>query len=414
MFRGVVAGLLLVFSYSASAQEIVKSGCSKEYPGVQWFIYSDGTVGKNPKSRQCGFSRNMNLTVEGVADRFTPAVISVDYKDMLGRVEAWGMEHSDTTLGRSERVGCCTVEIYGDGRTGDGTFTLGVERIQYTIVSEPVCQRTGGVDCQGYTQRSPQEFIYYGEDDTQVVTWELGIFTYASHTKYGIDTPIKILKEYEVDSYTWNKWEEKVEKYNKVYRTSGVHVQFKLTKVYLAHWHKLRDLELMVAGLPVDIVLSHGTSYPDTCGVADVSTIFREGQPTVSMSKCDIYTDLHEIGHSVGLAHGPENQSWQQSGYIFPEFGHGWNDICGKYDDLMSYGYNGIFHSNELQACFESTPSNDTIDAGSRQWSDTAYSLNRVRYNVSLIHDENKYVEKDAKLKPVKSLARRIGLEVVD
>ena len=414
MFRGVVAGLLLVFSYSASPQEIVKSGCSKEYPGVQWFIYNDGTVGKNPKSRQCGFSRNMNLTVEGVADRFTPAVISVDYKDMLGRVEAWGMEHSDTTLGRSERVGCCTVEIYGDGRTGDGTFTLGVERIQYTIVSEPVCQRTGGVDCQGYTQQSPQEFIYYGEDDTQVVTWELGIFTYASHTKYGIDTPIEILEEYEVDSYTWNKWEEKVEKYNKVYRTSGVHVQFKLTKVYLAHWHKLRDLELMVVGLPVDIVLSHGTSYPDTCGVADVSTIFREGQPPVSMSKCDIYTDLHEMGHSVGLAHGPKNQSWQEEGYIFPEFGHGWNDICGTYDDLMSYGHYGIFHSNELQVCFESTPSNDTINAGSRQWSDTAYSLNRVRYDVSLIHDENKYLEKNARLKPVMSRARRIGIEVID
>ena len=56
------------------------------------------------------------------------------------------------------------------------------------------------------------------------------------------------------------------------------------------------------------------------------------------MSRCAIYTDLHEIGHSVGLAHGPENQSWQASGYLFPEFGHGWNDICRLKDDLMSYG----------------------------------------------------------------------------
>jgi hypothetical protein len=174
-------------------------------------------------------------------------------------------------------------------------------------------------------------------------------------------------------------------------------------------------LESIVTRIPVDITLGYGTSYPDTCGVADVTTYFREGKPPTSMSRCTYYTDLHELGHSVGLAHGPENQYNEAVGYIFPEFGHGYNDICGQYDDLMSYGYDGKFHSNSTLFCDEIFGDwYEGIWAGGREYSDTGYALNRVRYNVSLIHDENKYVEKDARLKPVMSRARRIGIEVID
>jgi len=171
----------------------------------------------------------------------------------------------------------------------------------------------------------------------------------------------------------------------------------------------------MTTGKPLDVVLGYGLSYPKTCGVAKVKRYFREGQPPYSMSRCTIYTDLHEIGHSVGLAHGPENQSNQASGYIFPEFGHGWNNICNSKDDIMSYGREGVFHSNSKLYCDEIFDVwYDGVLAGGTEFSDTAHALNRVRYNVSLIHDENKYVDPDARLRPVMSRARRIEIEVID
>ena len=44
-----------------------------------------------------------------------------------------------------------------------------------SIEPEPVCTVENRVDCVGYTQRSSQNYIYYGEDDDKIVTWELGI-----------------------------------------------------------------------------------------------------------------------------------------------------------------------------------------------------------------------------------------------
>ena len=421
MFRGVVAGLLLFISASVSADTLINTGCSKDYPGVQWFIWEDENGNrystKNPRSWECGFSRTLTLSpIKEVGDRFYPVVLDINYVDMLGRDEPWGMVHHSTTIGKAIRTGRDTVEIYGDGRTGDGIFTLGVEEIQFRIEPEPVCTVENRVDCVGYTQRSSQNYIYYGEDDDKIVTWELGILLYASHYKYGNDLSAGIIEEYDVDSYQWQRYEDKVEQYNEVYELSGVHVRFKLTKVYLAHWHSLHNLKSMSVGLPVDIVLGRNTSPPDTCGVARVTTYFSEGKPPTSMSRCDFYTDLHEIGHSVGLAHGPENQGYQATGYIFPNFGHGYNDICRRKDDLMSYGYDGVYHSNSNLDCADIFPGNsyEGVPAGSRNFSDTAYTLNRIRYDVSLIHRENDHREEDARLRPVYSRSIRKEIEIID
>jgi len=316
------------------------------------------------------------------------------------------------------------VKIYGDGRTGDGIFTLGRTEIQFRIEEEPICEfvdeprwygSSTRIDCEGHTQKGGQELIYYGEDDDRIVTWELGILVYASHSKHGEDLAVGILEELDETNNQWDKWQGRVEKYNKVYERSGVHIRYKLSKVWSTHYHDLRSISSITTGLPVDVVLAYGISYPDTCGVAKVTTYFSEGKPPYSMSRCNIYTDLHEIGHSVGLAHGPENQDYKANGYIFPDFGHGWNDICGTKDDLMSYGYEGWFHSNSKLYCDEIFDVWYTdVLAGGIEWSDTAHALNRVRYNVSLIHDENKYVDPDARLRPVMSRARRIGIEVID
>jgi hypothetical protein len=50
--------------------------------------------------------------------------------------------------------------------------------------------------------------------------------------------------------------------------------------------------------------------------------------------------------------------------------------------------------------------------AGYRDISDTAYSLNRVRYDVSLINEEG--FQEDEVLKPVKVQARRIREVIID
>ena len=428
MLKYIIALVFLTTSLASPADTLIRTGCSKDYPGVQWFIYEDNNgerfVTKDIRSRECGFSRQLNLSMEKeYGDRFDPAIVKVDYKDMLGRDEPWGMVHHKTTIGRAVRLDRDTVSIYSDGRTGDGIFTLGTTEIQFRIQEEPVCQVDtfwsggGGTDCEGHRQKTSQDLIYYGEDDDKIVTWELGVFVYASHRRYGIDQPIEIMEEWDETHPEWDKWEKRVDQYNEVYEKSGIYIRYQLTKLYLAHWHSVNQNKSLATGLPVDVVLGYGTSYPDTCGVAKVTTYFTEGKPPASMSRCSIYTDLHEIGHSVGLAHGPENQYNEASGYLFPEYGHGWNDICYTKDDLMSYGSEGVFHSNSKLDCSEVFGDSERYNgwpAGDTQWSDTAKALNRIRYHVSLIHRENDYVDEDPKLQMMYSRSIRKDIEVID
>ena len=287
--------LFLILSYSAVADTLVRTGCSKDYPGVQWFIYEDADGNrystKDPRSWECGFRRYLNLSMEKDAgDRFDPAIVNVDYKDMLGRLEPWGMVHHSTTIGKAIRVGRDTVHIFGDGLTGDGIFTLGVQEIQFRIEEEPRCPKDGGLDCLGYSFNGPSSgFIYYGEDDSTLVTWELGVLVYASHSKYGKHTPIELMYEY---PGAWDKWQRRVDKYNKIYEDSGVYVRYELKEVWLAHYHSLRDVERQANQLPVDVVLAHGVSYAGTCGVAYPNIRFSSGKPPSSMSRL-IYTQTY-------------------------------------------------------------------------------------------------------------------------
>jgi hypothetical protein len=327
------------------------------------------------------------------------------------------MFHYDTTIGYAERVSTDTVHIYGDARTGDGIFTLGEEEIQFRIDPEPTCDVIDGIDCKGYRQRTGPMIFYDLEEedgtsleDDLIVTWELAVLIYTS------GETVEIIGD--ATESQWEKWETRIERYNGVYERSGVHIRYELVELKQASYWGLADLRYLRKGLDVDVLLAHGVSYPDTCGVATVTVNFRQGFPPASMSRCDDYTDLHEIGHSVGLAHGPENQFNEASGYIFPDFGHGWNDICGGKDDLMSYGYEGVFHTNERLFCNEVfIKSLIEDDAGNRQFTDTAYHLNRVRYEVSLIHDENEYVEEEdgiTALDFIKVEAEYIEIEVID
>ena len=388
---------------------LLKEGCSKGYPGVKWFLYADGEGGtydeKDRYSTECGYSITLTLSLEeSPGDRFYPVIVDVDYVDIRGDHQEWGMQDASATIGIVKRVDD-KIHIYGDGRLGDGIFTLGSEEIQFRIDPEPTCDIEDRIDCQGYRQVT-EPMIYYGEDDDLVVTWELGVLIYTNG-----DT-IELIGDATAEQ--WEKWENKVAIYNDVYERSGVHIRYELVELKQATFSSLLTLPGLASSLDIDILLGHGTSYSGTCGVARPTVFFREGQPPFSLSKCGVYTDLHELGHSVGLAHGPENQSNPGVGYIFPDFGHGWNNVCGFRDDLMSYGREKYFHTNEKLDCSEAVSSNAGDIAGNRQYSDTAYSLNRVRYEVALIHDENKYEDEDEALQYIKVEARRIQIEIID
>lgn len=419
-FRYVLAGILLLTASAVSQTQdkvVFREGCGgPPWTHIKWRIYvpeylttltdkwnrDNWTVTKTANDPDC--AKLYGLSVDGVADRFVPSVVTVDTNATY-----WSYRLS---RGSGDKQGNI-LYVYGDGSAGEAklsvTLSEATEELLVSFKEEPRCGTEGGLDCLGNAIRGSGNFIYYGEDDSTVVTWELGVLVYASHAKYGKDTPIELMREYPED---WDKWKGRVEKYNEVYERSGVHVRYELKEVWLAHYHTLKDVERQAQQLPVDVVLAYGASYPDTCGVAYPNSLFREGQPPSSMSRCDIYTDLHEIGHSVGLAHGPENQSNQKSGYIFPEFGHGWNDICGSYDDLMSYGLSGYYHTNSELMCNQVFSNAGATPAGYRDMTDTAYAINRVRYDVSLVNDE--YAREEEALRPVRVQARRLRELIID
>jgi hypothetical protein len=95
------------------------------------------------------------------------------------------------------------------------------------------------------------------------------------------------------------------------------------------------------------------------------------------------------MGHGLGLGHGPENSSFAGTGSVFPEFGHGWmNNQCRTGGDIMSYNPSSKEFLNSRSKC-------DNVDAyvTDRSYADSAYHLNRIRYDVSLINEDAGTVE---------------------
>ena len=402
------------------AGTLLREGCSEDYPGVKWFQYADGEGGtyseKDNQSVECGWEPpTLVLELEKAeGDRFKPAVINVIYTDFLGREEPWGMEHASTTLGHIERDGN-NILVYGTGQTGEGILTLGREEIQFTIVEEPRCGKDGtgyAPDCQGYAYSGPtQGYIYYGEDDDQIVEWELAYFIYDSEEDNYHQSHITEL--FEKGSSEWNKVQKTVNTYNEAYERSGIHIRYVLKEgnVGRMHYHGSSGLKSIVRNeTNADVGIGIGSVCPNTCGCAYVNTYFREDSniAPVGLSRCGAYTDLHEIGHSVGLAHGPENRAYANSGYIWSEFGHGWESLCGRsFPDIMSYDSGERGHHNSRLTCGEMygdivhgdvdkwSPKDDP--AGYRDYADAAYHLNRIRYDVSLINCEDNKCADSAK-----------------
>ena len=370
--------------------------------------YHDGEYGiytevEETDSYDCGYEDPIlrMIAEKESGDRFDPVRIRVEYTQ-FGNPIPWELEDNQPTLGIASREED-TVVIYGDGYVGEGTFTLEGEEIRYTITEEPRCSRqyNTNLDCQNYEQAFIEDdrgFIYYGEDDDRVVEWEIAFVWYTSEPiDFGPTDPThqSVVTRYEEGSEKWKRAQAKLYNYQDAYDRSGIHVKWVLKEVVDAHFHDVGNQSALKDELDADVYISLGVTCDDACGCARPLRYFQENEKGVipsGTSVCDWTTDLHEIGHAIGLAHGPENSYNKSSGYIWPEFGHGWNEICQQYADIMSYEPITLGHHNSLLTCGEMYADKNLPEsvqngrAGSREYADAAYAINRVRYDVSLVH----------------------------
>lgn len=345
--------------------------------------------------------------VSAVGDRFRPVEFQVSYTQN-GRPIDFEVE---ATLGRVV-VDDDRVYVYGDSTTGTGTILIAGEEYQYEIAAEPVCEDTTvngtsrKIDCNGNWKRRSAEHIYYGAEDTQIVEWELMWVEHMWQAHWDDNGYEELYPKGKpiTDEQELAKIQEYLDYANEVFRKSGVYVRLVLARAVeyplgdndedpLYALRNLRNQDGFGRG-KADLLYGHGRTRSGTCGVAFANVDFRATWPPVSVGACGPGTFLHEIGHSVSLAHGPQNQFNEANGYMYPDFGHGWNDVCNRYDSIMSYGDSRQFFTNSRLTCGEIfgdklTDAWDSIPAGDEYLYNEAYVLNMIRYTVSLVHDEH-------------------------
>lgn len=425
--------------------ELLDQQCDASVVGVEIFTYADGEGGEyteeNSKSYECGYEDPVvEVTVGEAGDRFKPVVIDVQTTQYGEPIDAeWDYETTDSTIGVVNREDS-QLHILGDSRVGEGVVLINGDEYQYSIVEEPTCTTDapesgfGGVptDCEGHWQSGGGRagFIWYGEEDEQIVEVEFIHWHYFRQYEIGQEVRGEIIYPVGFESglgedglYRINisnsqraiskKPGDKVyetglryqEKANEQFEKAGIHIRLKMVAAFESNYAAVgaRFRGWMDRGyMPgADVVGQTGISQPGTCGVAFASTFFGpQYQPRTFMTRCGVNVWLHELGHNVGMAHGPFNSSNESRGYIWPDFGHGVMSFCGIYlSSIMSYGRNREMFSNSKMTCGDygvpekyADPESFPVERGPSSTvptsSDEAYHMNRIRYNLSLIWDE--------------------------
>lgn len=378
-----------------TAGTVSETRCEDPYTLVT--VFHDGEYGfyeeEEEKSEECGYVPPTVTLSKAEGDRFKPAVFDID----LGVNDSYEYESTDRTIGTVSAEDNQII-IHGDGATGTGYISIEGEEYSYEIVPEPRCESVNYTDCQGYNYSGRSAgYIYYGDDDDQIVEWEIAYWMYDNRFENVGD-----YFTYEKGSLEWMKVQNIIDEYNETYAASGIHVRFVLAEGNVGKakfgtpsgYNNLPEIVRDIGN--ADIYIGTGNTCPSTCGCAYVSRYFLEnsGGAIGGFSVCGVMTDLHELGHSIGLAHGPDNSSNEASGYIWNDFGHGHSTpFCAWTADIMSYE-SAIRHNNSMVTCEDQLGmtqnylENPDAPAGSREYADSAYHINRIRYDVSLIHCE--------------------------
>lgn len=352
---------------------------------TQVWVYNDGKYGfyeeRTPDDTDCGYiEAELDVVIDNAyGDRFKPVVVHVSYTEN-GEPAQWDYE---VPFGVVEAF-ADRLEIYGDGqRHEDLTLTVNGQQFLYQLNREPRCGKTDlYTDCQGYEYRGKDSgYIYYGDDDDQVIEWQLGYIRYDNSLE-----PYQFVPS-DGDDSAWREASDMARRMNAAYERSGVHVRLVLVPEAVGYGRYMNNSGHTQMARQIgtaDISLGRGITCPDSGGCAQVNKIFSPNTGFTLGGTIGIdnqYTGLHEIGHMVGLAHGPDNRAYQNDGYIWPDFGHGYSTpFCpDQQTDIMSYGYRSTVHNNSELYCADGWP------AGDRAYADSAYHLNRVRYDVSMI-----------------------------
>ena len=342
----------------------------------------------------------LEVEIGDPGDRFYPVKVKITYT--IDDVEQ--PYEYQVTMGRAEQTDNGLL-IYGDGRVGDGILTVNAEEYQFTIVEEPTCDVSDaqyglGTDCAGYLHRIPsgRPFIYYGEDDTTVVEWEM-VYMHFDNKCAGFEENQfgeLVNKKGPCDPEDWlpnekQQIERVIDTMNAMYERAGVYVKLVPVRIQKGYFTGASAWEPDIGS---DLVLwADGPMGSGSggliCGYAGYSGAFRT--PLSPYSACGVGTHLHEIGHTVGLMHGPDNPINASGGITFPNFGHGRYSVCPGLDSIMSYGNKKIV-SSESRTCAEASGNGvggDRIAGLRAQYGyDEAYAINRIRYNVALINHD--------------------------
>lgn len=377
---------------------------------------ADGNGGsyfeRQEESTECGWEEPvLDISVKaGQGDHFKPVLIEVSYSQYGDALE-WSYE--EPTAGSVKRTES-GLEITSDGNLGTHQIVIQGEEYQFELVPEPICevQRVGeayegGTDCEGLWQSgSTDDYIYYGPEtvDTQIVTWDIIYMQFAP--EFGPWEKDKAPTELTEGNHDYDRSLKEVEYMNELLERSGVHVRINLVAVYAVDNFRYDYRKWIAAGLlkRSDIVLDWHRPGGSVCGYAGKFGKFRSYaengwlyylRPTAG---CGAVTSLHEIGHTVGLGHGINNSSQAACGITWPRFACGQSNFCGIGSDIMFYGGSQKLFSTPNRTCKDAYPKraqnyDEDEVTGTLSFSATAYAINRVRYDVSLIHDEHKKVE---------------------
>lgn len=354
----------------------------------------------------CGYV-DLSVELDGTATYFTDVTVTVtgtaewDYSVSIGNVE-----ETDTGL-----------RIWSDGRVGKGTLTINDQEYYYDVEAEPICQNTDSeygtkyrLDCQGYYvgggTRPYQGLIYYGEEDETIVTIEtsLAVINKDDPSVSGPIDPSDPVYQEAIDSFR---------KHSEWFQSQGIWIEFKLIHIEYGEVADHRGVDIMIeAGGEINC-----GPQPGCIGSTYQGRDFTVGATRPRLAEVINFQGgivRHEIGHIFGLGHGIlADEEWNlftnhntryTVGTFFPTFGHGWyadKGVCANQGTFMTYQSSGVA-SNELLLCRDLYPNRDPRFwssawgdyAGNREMgSDEAYAMNRVRYNVSLIHNEHSAFE---------------------